>query len=376
MIDKPLNIGPIKIKNRLVRSATYDGMANKGMVTEKQLKLYKYLAEGGIGLIITGYAYVQKSGQGGENALAINDDRFIPDLRKIVDTVHKYGNDCKILCQLNHCGRQSVYLSETFAPSAILEKATNKMPKKMSIKEIEDTIEAFAQASRRAKKAGFDGIQLHGAHGWLISEFLSPYTNKRRDLYGGSLDHRLNFIKDIYERSIELVGKNYPIMIKINGSDFLEGGITMKESRINAQKLEKIGFDALEISGGMWEVRTRNKKELGWIPSLLPESRTRIGIRNTPAYNLPYAKAIKSLVDIPVGVVGGINSIDLCEKIIKEDSADFISLCSPLIREPNLPNRWFNGIGSKKVKCEYCNGCLSTLSTTGLRCYKQDVESK
>lgn len=190
-------------------------------------------------MIITGYAYVQKKAQGGKNALAINEDRFIRGLWRLVDAVHEYENNCKIICQINHCGRQSGYLSETFAPSSVLVRVTNKMPKNMGINEIEETVEAFAQASRRVKEAGFDGIQLHGAHVFLISEFLSPYTNKRREAYGGSLDHRLRFVEDRYKSSVELLWRKYPIMITMNGTEFLKGGIIIRESKINAQKFRK-----------------------------------------------------------------------------------------------------------------------------------------
>jgi len=371
MYNTPMNIGPLEIKNRFIRSATYEGMAHEGEITSDHLELYKKLAEGGVGLIITGYAYVQRSGIAFEEMIGIYDDKFISGLKKVTDIVHKNGNGCKIIKQIVHCGRQSRHLSNIVAPSAVLEKLTNKMPKEMSNKEIEETIEAFAQAARRTKEAGFDGVQLHGAHGYLISEFLSPYTNKRTDEYGGNVEKRIKIVEEIYNRTVELVGKEFPILIKMNGSDFLEGGLEIDESKKIAQLLEKIGFAALEISGGMWEVVKRSKKELGWKPTFIPESRMFIGIKNDPAYNLPFAEEIKKVVDIPVGVVGGINSLDLVEKILNEGRADFISLSRPLIREPNLPNRWIDRIGDRVVECEYCNECLSSLLTTGLRCVKK-----
>jgi 2,4-dienoyl-CoA reductase-like NADH-dependent reductase (Old Yellow Enzyme family) len=366
-----MNIGSLEIKNRFVRSATSEGMAHEGEITEGHLKLYKDLAEGGVGLIISGYAYVHKTGITYKEMTGISDDKFISGLRKITDIVHNYGDGCKIISQIAHCGRQSQFLPITLAPSAVLEGFMKKLPKKMNINEIEEIIEAFAQAIGRTKEAGFDGVQLHGAHGYLISQFLSPYTNKRKDEYGGSLDQRIKFVEDIYNRSIDLVGKDFPILIKMNGSDFLEGGITLKESKKIAQKLEKLGFAALEISGCMWEVCKRSRKELGWNPHFIPESRILIGTKNEPAYNLPFAKEIKEVVDIPIIVVGGINSRQLAEKILNEKNADFISLSRPLIRTPDLPKRWIKGEGDGKVECEYCNGCLTSLMTTGLRCTKK-----
>jgi len=371
MYDKPMKIGNLKIKNRFVRSATYEGMAHEGHVTDKHVELYKDLAEGGVGLIITGYTYVQKSGIAFAEKMGIHNDELISGLRRIADIVHEHSEDCKIALQLVHCGRQSRPLKNTLAPSAVLEKLTNKMPKEMSTEEIGETIEAFAQGVRRAKEAGFDAVQLHGAHGYLISEFLSPYTNKRTDEYGGSTVNRFRFVEEIYKRSVELVGKDFPILIKINGDDFLDGGVTVEESKNIASKLSKLGFAAIEVSGGMWETVKRSKKELGWKPTFIPESRMFVGTKNEVAYNLPSAKEIKKVIDVPLILVGGINSLDLVEQILAEGSADFVSLCRPLIREPALPNRWLKGIGESKVECIYCNGCMSSLMTTGLRCVKK-----
>ena len=372
MYDKPMKIGNLEIKNRFVRSATYEGMATEeGHVTDKHVELYKNLAEGGVGLIITGYTYVQKSGIAFAEKMGIHNDELISGLRRIADIVHEHSEDCKIALQLVHCGRQSRPLKNTLAPSAVLEKLTNKMPKEMSTEEIGETIEAFAQGVRRAKEAGFDAVQLHGAHGYLISEFLSPYTNKRTDEYGGSTENRFRFVEEIYKRSVELVGKDFPILIKINGDDFLDGGVTVEESKNIASKLSKLGFAAIEVSGGMWETVKRSKKELGWKPTFIPESRMFVGTKNEVAYNLPSAKEIKKVIDVPLILVGGINSLDLVEQILAEGSADFVSLCRPLIREPALPNRWLKGIGESKVECIYCNGCMSSLMTTGLRCVKK-----
>jgi 2,4-dienoyl-CoA reductase-like NADH-dependent reductase (Old Yellow Enzyme family) len=374
MYDKPMKIGNLEIKNRFVRSATYNGMGHEGHVTDKHVELYKELAVGGVGLIITGYAYVQKSGFVAEEQTGVYSDELIPGLSKIANIVHKHSKDCKIALQIGHCGRQSRSLKNTLAPSAVLEKLTNKMPKEMSTEEIGEAVEAFAQGVRRAKEAGFDAVQLHGAHGYLISEFFSPYTNKRTDEYGGSTENRFRFVEEIYKRSVELVGKNFPILIKINGVDFLEGGVTVEESKKIAEKLSKLGFAAIEVSGGMWEIIKRSKKELGWKPTFYPESRKFVGTKNEAAYNLPFAKEIKKVVDVPIIVVGGINSLDLVEQILREESADFVAFCRPMIREPDLPNRWLTGIGENSVECIYCNACLSSLLTTGLRCVKKEPE--
>jgi len=371
MYSKPKKIGPIEIKNRFVRSATYEGMATEeGYVTDQHVELYKTLAKGGVGLIITGYSYVQESGKAFDKQMGVNNDDYIPGLSRIAETVHKNGDNCKVALQIAHCGHQSRFLENTIAPSAQEEKLTRKIPHKMTIEEIRDTVDAFSQAIRRAKEAGFDAVQLHGAHGYLITQFLSPYINKRTDDYGGSIENRTRFLEEIYNKSVELVGKDFPIFIKMNGVDFVEGGITISESTEVARRLEKIGYAAIEVSAGIWEVAKLKKKDLGWKPTFLPESRIFIGTMNEPAYNLAYAKEFKRVLDIPVIIIGGINSLDLVEHILTNNSADFVSFSRPLIREPDLPNRWMKGIGNQKVDCIFCNGCLATTVTPGLRCAK------
>ena len=373
MFAKLKKIGNLEIKNRFVRSATYEGLATEdGEVTDKLVDFYKTLSEGGCGLIITSYAFVQQNGRAADKQIAIYKDGFIPGLQKITNIVHEYGEGCKIVLQLVHAGRQSFQVKDIIAPSAVVERFSNKMPREMSVSEIEETIENFAQGLRRAKEAGFDGAQLHGAHGYLISEFLSPYTNKRIDQYGGNTENRIRFVEQIYKRSRELVGNDFPILIKMNCDDFLEGGIDLEESKKITNLLSNIGFDAIEISSCMWESVKRKKSEIGWKPTFIPESRMSIGTTNEPAYHLPYAKEIKKGIDIPLILVGGINSIDLVKEILNKGYADFISFSRPLIREPNLPNRWIKGLGSSTVDCEYCNNCLMTLAKEGLHCSKKE----
>ena len=372
LVFKPKEIGGMVIKNRLVRSATYAGMAEAGRVTNELVELYENLAEGGVGLIITGYAYVQLSGRSTPYMMGIDREDLIPGLKKISEAVHEHGDGCKVAVQLAHCGRQSLYLENTIAPSAVFEPIANKMPREMTIEEIEETVEAFAEAARRAKEAGFDAVQLHAAHGYLLSGFLSPYTNRRTDEYGGNTERRVKIVLDIYSRIIEKVGKDFPIMIKMNVDDFLEGGIDLNESKKITEKLSTMDFAAIETSGSMWEVMTRSEEELGWKPIYGVSSRTNIMSKDKEAYNLPYAKEIKRLIDIPLILVGGIKSLDVIEKILVEGSADFVALSRPLIRQPDLPNRWLNGIGGLTADCISCNACYGSLKEGGLRCIQKE----
>ncbi len=373
-VAEPKEIGNMLIKNRFVRSATFERMATEeGKVTEELLEFYKPLAKGGVGLIITGLASVHPSGHGYPNQLVIETDDFIPGLNKLSDYIHKNGQGCKAVLQLAHNGRQSMMLGlEPIAPSAIQEPMSNNMPREMTVEEIDEIIEAFAEATRRAMEAGFDGVQLHAAHGYLLSEFLSPHTNRRTDEYGGTTEKRVKIVEKIYKKALNKVGKDYPIMIKMNADDFIEGGIDINESKKIATFFSQLGFAAIELSGGMWEVTLRSKEELGWMPAMLPESRVDITSKDQEAYNLPYAKKIKKSINVPLILVGGLKSLDVIEKILQEEDADFIALCRPLIREPDLPNRWLKGIGDLTCECISCNSCVGSVIQGKLECiYKE-----
>jgi 2,4-dienoyl-CoA reductase-like NADH-dependent reductase (Old Yellow Enzyme family) len=267
-------------------------------------------------------------------------------------------------------------LENTIAPSAVFEPVVKKMPREMTIEEIEETIEAFAKAARRAKEAGFDAVQLHAAHGYLLSEFLSPYTNRRTDEYGGSTGNRTKIVEDIYKRIVENVGTDFPILIKINVDDFLEGGINLNESKKIAERLSKTGFAAIETSGCMWEVTTRSKEELGWVPAMLPESRINIRSKDKEAYYLPYAREIRKVIAAPLILVGGIRSLDVIENILAEGSVDFVALCRPLIRQPDLPNRWLKEIGGLTADCISCNGCVRSTIVGGIRCIPEERRNR
>lgn len=371
--SEPKKIGPMTIKNRFVRSATYEKRAAEdGTVTDELIQFYKTLAEGGIGLIITGLAYINSSGQALPKQTAVDRDDIIPGLSKIADIIHNYGDGCKAVAQIGHCGRETYFVDNPIDPSGIREPMTNAQPREMTIEEIEETIEAFAQATRRVKEAGFDGVQFHAAHGFLLSEFLSPHTNKRKDKYGGNTENRIRIVKNIYKRSVELIGKNFPILIKMNVSDLIRGGMDLNESKKIAEQLSKLGFAAIETSSGMWEAALLSQEELGWIPAMSPEARINILSKDKEAYHLPYAREIKKLINIPLILIGGIRSLDVIEEILAEGSADFVSLSRPLIREPDLPNKWLTGSGENTCECISCNGCYASVTMDRVHCTQKE----
>lgn len=249
-------IKTLRLKNRLVRSATHEGMSDeRGFPEGKLFSLYEELAAGGIGLIITGEAYVCRDGNSFfKGMLGIDRDEFIPAYRKLASFVHERG--AKIAMQLVHCGRQTTSEAagaQPIAPSAIKEKTLFTRPRAMTEDDIERIIEAFAQAARRVKESGFDAVQIHAAHGYLINEFLCPHTNRRKDRWGGSIENRMRIVSGIYSRCRRLVGDDFPILIKINGYDKKRGGLELKESVVMAGMMSGMGFDGIEVSCGIFE---------------------------------------------------------------------------------------------------------------------------
>lgn len=350
ILFESMNIGKMEVKNRFVRSATAEGAADEtGLITDKLFDIYRGLAEGGVGLIITGHAYVQPNGRCTRDQMGIYKDGLVPRLKELAGEVHRTSPDCRIAVQITHAGRQVVRgsVSEPVAPSAVTDTSTCVTPREMTEAEIEECMNSFADAAERAKLAGFDAVQIHSAHGYLISSFNSPHTNLRTDKWGGNLENRMRFLMEIYRRIRAKVGNDYSVLVKLNAADFLDGGIEIDESVQIARALSEEGIDAIEISGSMFE-SYRGKGA----------ARTRIRKPEQEAYFLPYAEEIKEAVgDVPVILVGGIRSVPVMEKIVSE-KADFISLCRPLIREPDLPSKIKDG--KEKADCISCNGCMSS----------------
>jgi len=393
IVFTPARIGQFEIKNRLVRSATYERAAtSKGEVSDFLVDLYRTLAKGGVGLIITSIAGVYSKAPAPERIIRADNDGLIAGLRRIPQAVREVAPDCRVMLQLHHPGRQVIHqedavklipvlppalmayiqkhpeviappgepspVVEPTAPSAVYDATFDRKPRALTPDEIEEIIEAFAEGVRRAQEAGFDGAQVHAAHGYLLSSFLSPQTNQREDQYGGSTENRTRIVKEIYHRARNKVGDRFPILIKINTTDFLPGGIDLNEAVRVGKLVSEVGFTAIETSGGMWEAVTRKKEELGWPPVFIPESRTGIKVRDQEAYFLSGAKALKEKTNATVILVGGLRSFSKIEEVLTSKAADFVSMCRPLIRQPDLPHLWRSGEGPDKAECISCNACL------------------
>ena len=347
------------LKNRSVRSATWAGMAEAdGRCNKKLIKLLEALALGEVGMIITGLAYVLPNGKAAPRQLGIYDDAMIPDLLQLTERVH--ATDGKIAMQITHCGVQTLIADNMdfplWGPSAVSEKLSGRMPKAMTQREIKETVRAFASAADRVKRAGFDAVQLHAAHGWLISQFLSPARNKRTDKYGGPIENRGRFLFETYRAVRRSVGKDFPVLVKLNTKDFIRGGFKEKDALFVAKRLEEMGLNAIELSGGT--------------PASGKLSAARENIRKVAdeAYFLPLAKKIKKQLSIPVILVGGIRSFGKVNDILKTGTADLVSMARPFIREPGLIKRWKEG-ALKKALCISCNRCYGTaMSPDGISC--------
>jgi len=366
---EPVTIKNIRIRNRIARSATYEGMGNHvGEPSPQIAKLYNTLAEGEVGLIFTSAAIIERFKiplpEGADMAYPtyIDIDDLIELWKPIVADVKSRG--AAIAMQVVHPGRQEAPVlrggEPPLAPSAVEEKLSGVMPREMTIDEIKDVVEKFAQVCRRVKEAGFDAVQLHGGHGYLISNFISPYTNRRTDEYGGDTAARSKFIVDIVGRARELVGEDYPIMIKMNCEDFVPDGLGKKEAARVAAIIEEAGIDCIEITGGIYES---------------PDSTSKKAIRKEEdeAYFLSHAEALRSAVSIPLILVGGFRTPSVVERVLEEGTADMVSVCRPLIREPLLIKRWKEG-DLEKAKCISCNQCTENVFTASLRCYVEEAE--
>lgn len=334
LFDKT-SIGPMKLKNRIIRSAAGDQFAVNGHMTDRDLKVYEELARGGVGTIITGFTSILDSDNALPIAFGIYDDSFIPEYKKLTNMVHEYN--ANIILQLVYYGSHVIKDAvdkRVLAPSAIKHINSNVVPEEMTKEEIKHIQKAFVDAAVRAKKAGFDGVQLHSAHGFLLSQFLTPYYNRRSDEYGGNIENRTRMLLETYSSVRAAVGNEYPILVKINCTDGIDKGITFEGFKYACEKLESLGINAIEVSGDWYQYNPEDE-----------------------SYFRAYAEKIAGENNVAVILVGGNRDYDSMIEILNETSVGYFSMCRPLIAEPNLINRWERG-DTNRTKCLSCNGCI------------------
>lgn len=317
------------IKNRFFKSAMSEGMGTRDFQPKKNIAtLYKRWAEGGTGLIITGNIMVDPKGTAEPGNIVFDKNSNMEILKNWAKQGQQHG--AKVMVQLNHPGKQApkTVSKQTVAPSAVpLGNGLNKLfstPRALATNEVEELIQKFVTSAKVAKEAGFSGVQIHAAHGYLISQFLSPHDNRRTDKYGGSLENRMRFLKEIYLGMREELGKDFNIGIKINSTDFKEDGLTEEDSLKTIIELADLGLDFVEISGGTYER-----------PAMMGATSK----STNQVFFAEYSKKLKQKIEIPVVVTGGIRSINAMNTLLNNNTTDFIGIARPLTIDPNIPNK-------------------------------------
>jgi len=357
-IFRPWRLGSLEVPNRLVRSATEEGLSTgDGAPTRRLVDLTVDLARGGAGLIVAGSAFICREGRGATNVTGIDHDALIEPLGRMCDAVHAAGG--LLAAQLLHSGStlRPVMVAEKegpYGPSAETEDPVCGAPvRALTLAQIAGIVDLYARAASRARRAGFDAVQIHAAHGYLIDQFLSPARNRREDAYGGSLQHRARLLYEVFEAVRGAVGAGYPVFIKMSAHDGWPGGVQPDEATLVAAELDRLGIDAIEVSAGTPEGARRS----GWdhiLPAPIPEGRF-----------FAYAETVKDKVDCPVISVEGWRDPQRIAEALER--IDAVSLCRPFIREPHLAARWRGG-DLTPATCISCNKCLGLILERGLGC--------
>ncbi len=357
LLFSPMKIKGVSLRNRIVLPPMNTNFAEvDGSVSERFKKYYVERGKGGVGLLIVSSAYIDPAAKKRMGALLLHEDRFIPKLKEFTDAVHATG--AKVLQQLNHNGRLITSSRElktaltgvaAVGPSAIPHLSTGEVPRVLTVEEIKELVEKFGQAARRAKEAGFDGVEIHGTHGYLINQFFSLYSNRRTDEYGGSLEKRMRFSLEVYRRVRELTGKDFLVGYRANAREFAPIETPLEDVIKLCQSLEKEGVDLIHVSAGSGEIPAT-------VIKMIPPGSTPRGCY------VEFAAAVKAKVGIPVIAVGRINTPELAEQILQEGKADLIATGRALIADPHWPNKALKGGVDKIRRCIGCNqGCMEQL---------------
>lgn len=384
-------LGKVKIKNRIIRSATHDGLADEfGAPSDDLIKKYVTLAKNDVGCIIAGYAMVNDAGMSNyPRMLKLYGENIESGYRRLTSSVHEY--DTPIIAQIAHCGRQTSSKKigmKKVAPTAKRHLLYPDKAREMSIKDIENTVNDFVNAIVKAKEYGFDGVELHGGHGYLLHDFISANGNKRKDIYGGNTENRCRIIKEIIEKAREKVG-DFPIWIKISATDKRKKGMRTDYAIEVSKLLKEYGIDAIEVScgsvqDGMNTMRSKRfpmkaifeyREPLASMPKFLNKVFLVCANAVNPLipqpkplenFNIPSAFAIKKAVDIDIIAVGGIKRLSDMKSFVN-DKIDAISMCRPFICEPNLAKKLISG-KSTESKCIMCNYCGLVIEKEPTRC--------
>jgi 2,4-dienoyl-CoA reductase-like NADH-dependent reductase (Old Yellow Enzyme family) len=372
---EPGRVGPVATRNRIVRAGTSETMAGpRGEVTDALVALYETLARNEVGLLFTGHLYCHPRGQYAARQTGIHADDLIPGLRRLVEAVHRHG--ARIFAQLAHAGSQSrVPANRPLAPSPVPNALTGREVGAASEAEIEEAVEAFVAGARRALEAGFDGVHVHGANGYLISEFTSPLANRRAGAWGGSPEARDRFPLEIVRRIRAGLPADRALTMKIGFVDCAPepGGLALEESVRRAGRLVAAGLDAVEVSCNVMRYATDSARTYVAVDTrraladLLPHRLFRPP--EAEAYFLPWARSLRAAVRTTVVLVGGMRRRETMEALLRAGETDFVALARPLIREPDLARQLAAGRAGR-VDCTSCNLCLMHEGHHALRCWR------
>jgi len=360
-----IKLGSLVLDNRFVRSATGEGMAASGGHCSQILtRTTTALAEGGVGLIITGHTAVSSEGRAGSRQLCLWHEDHLPALADMTGSVHAAAG--KIILQISHAGifSSTAVTGEASVGPGVRKKDDGTLCREMNRLDIRRITGAFGRAAGLAKQAGFDGVQIHAAHGYLLSSFLSPHYNRRRDEYGGTPENRARFLHEVVQAVLQATGPNFPVLIKLNANDFLPGGSSAADMLKTAAMMERTGITAIELSGGT--------PESG---KLIPARPGRIK-PEAEGYYKEDARYFKEKIRLPLILVGGFRSPDAIQTALEEGRCDLIAMCRPFIREPDLISRWKRG-DTRPSSCMSDNLCYQPVRAgKGLYCLSRVQEEK
>lgn len=342
MLYSPCKIGNCTIPNRLVVPAMETMISKEdGLISEQMVKYHEEKAKGGWGLIITEDYRINPESGNAPKLPGLWDDSQIEGNKRLTEAVHKYGT--KIFCQLYHSGKQTLSFVpwQAMAPSAIKDTVTLHQPREMTVEDIKRVVEDFGNSARRAREAGFDGVEVHAGHGYLVAQFMSSFINKRTDEYGGCFENRVRFLDEIYASIREKAGEDFPICVRISGNEYVVGGRTEAETYELARHMDEMGVDAISISNGAYAADYMHKM----IGSMFTEH----------AMNMDVSGEVKKVVSCPVMVANRINDPKMSDTLLKMGKADFICMGRGSLADPYLPEKAKKG---KFEEINYCIGCL------------------